>query len=92
MGERLLFTLFFPGITNSLEGHMTSSRPLLSYEDCFYVICRSTPPTRPPPSISFLFSLPSGGENSNELDRSEFVIPSLFVLVWVANLDALYLH
>ena len=46
----------------------------------------------PHPAISFLFSLPSGTENSNELDRSEFVIPSLFVLVWVANLDALYLH
>ena len=89
MGKRLLlFILFFLGITNSLEGHMTSSPPLLSYEDCIYVICRSTPP----PSISFLFSLPSGRENSNELDRSEFVIPSLFVLVWVANLDALYLH
>ena len=72
MGKRLLlFILFFLGITNSLEGHMTSSPPLLSYEDCIYVICRSTPPTS---------------------DRSEFVIPSLFVLVWVANLDALYLH
>ena len=53
---------------------------------------RAPPPPPPSLSISFLFSLPSGGENSNELDRSEFVIPSLFGLVWVANLDALYLH
>ena len=57
-----------------------------------FTLYADQPHLRGPPSISFLFSLPSGGENSNELDRSEFVIPSLFVLVWVANLDALYLH
>ena len=55
-GKASVIILFFLGITNSLEGHMTSSPPLLSYEDCIYVICRSTPPTRPPIYLFPIFS------------------------------------
>ena len=70
------------GITNSLESHVASSfsshvvwRPHVNLMQ----INPTFEPPPPSPSISLLFSLLSWREKRNELDRSEFVIPSLFL-------------
>ena len=67
------------GITNSLESHVASSfsshvvwRPHVN-------LMQINPTFEAPSSISLLFSLLSWREKRNELDRREFVIPSLFV-------------
>ena len=67
------------GITNSLESHVASSFSSHVVWRPYVNLMQINPTFEGPPSISLPFSLLSWREKRNELDRSEFVLPSLFV-------------